>query len=134
MLGFERWQSINEGLPLINAQDYSVLWGATTDTLSVAPSTSHSKSALSIPLYHPSIVLLDFLVTFSSLHFPMHDCVCQGPCALDRRSCALAKYPNRPTFLFWTIFSNESYFQKSLFSLVASSCVLLQSPYTGDKY
>ena len=53
----------------------------TTDTLSsghmvlcMAPSTSHSSSALSIPLHHPTTVLLAFLVISSPQLYPAGWC------------------------------------------------------------
>ena len=62
--------------------------GATADTLPVAPSTSHSDSALSIPLHHPSIILLAFLVKFSSQLSYARLCLPGFVCS--RCSCAIA--------------------------------------------
>ena len=52
---------------ILNALDHSVRWGNTFSRAHgpLAPSTSHSSSALSIPLYRPTTVLLAFLVIHS---------------------------------------------------------------------
>ena len=66
--------------------------------IALAPSTSHSSSALSIPLHRPTSVLLAFLVIFSLC--PEHG-VCQG----SLRSHHMSKPSDLPRDLFpmpWT--------------------------------
>ena len=64
---------------------------------SLAPSTSHSSSDMSIPLHRPTNVLFAFLLISSPEHYPARWCL---PFALTTNAHSMSKFmvcPKRPT-------------------------------------